>query len=121
MHLSARKLVGSLVYLVLEPYSFKRLHCPRLSLLCAYARERKSQLDVGEHALVRNEVVALEYKSYSVVAVGIPVVVLIILRGLALDYKVARRVFVESAYDVQKRRLSAAGCAENRDKLVAPE
>ena len=121
LHLAARKLVGALVQLGAEAYAVERLGCASLALFGAYAREREGEFDVGKHRLVRYQVIGLEYETYAVVAVGIPIAVLIIFGGDALDYKVARRVMVESADDVQKGGFAAARRAENRHELVAAE
>ncbi len=53
-----------------------------------------------------NQVVALEDKADRVVPVGIPVAVLILFRGNAVDDQIAAVVAVEAADDIQKRRLS---------------
>lgn len=55
---------------------------------------------------MRDQVVALEDKADRVVPVGIPVAVLILFRGNAVDDQIAAVVAVEAADDIQKRRLS---------------
>ena len=66
----------------------------------------KRQLYVCKDGLVRDQVVALEDKADRVVPVGIPVAVLILFRGNAVDDQIAAVVAVEAADDIQKRRLS---------------
>ena len=67
---------------------------------------------------MRNEVIALEYEADRVVAVGIPIAVAEVLGRSPTDYEVAAIVAVKSSDDVQKRGLSAAGRAENRNELL---
>ena len=66
----------------------------------------KRKLYVCKDGLVRDQVVALEDKADRVVPVGIPVAVLILFRGNAVDDQIAAVVAVEAADDIQKRRLS---------------
>jgi hypothetical protein len=55
------------------------------------------------------------------VTVGVPVAVLEILGRLALDYQVAGGVLIETADDIQQRRLAAAGVAKDRDEFALAE
>ena len=70
---------------------------------------------------MRYEVVRLKNKTYAVIAVGVPVAVVIIFSRRSLDNKVARRILVEAAYDVEQGSFTAARRAENRNKFVAAE
>ena len=70
---------------------------------------------------MRDEVVALKDEADGVVAVGIPVAVIVFLCGAAVDDEVAGGVAVESADDVQQRGLTAAGLAEDCNKLILAE
>ncbi len=65
--------------------------------------------------------IALENEAYRMVAVGIPVAVGKFLCGRALDYKVARGIFVKPADNVQKRGFSAPRSTEYGNKLVFAE
>ena len=67
---------------------------------------------------MRDEVVALKDKADGVVAVCVPVAVVVLLCGAAVDDKVAGGVAVQTADDVQQRGLAAAGLAQNRDELA---
>ena len=49
---------------------------------------------------MRDKIVTLEYETYAVVAVGIPVAVFVFLGGNAVYYKVAGSISVQPAYDV---------------------
>ncbi len=70
---------------------------------------------------MRDEVVALEDETDRVIAVGVPVAVLVILRRAAVDDEVAVGVAVKAANDVQKRRLATTRRPQNGDKLVLAE
>ena len=91
------------------------------ALALAHTRERERQLHVAQYRLVRNEVIALEDKADGVVAVAVPVRIRKVLRRFAIDDKVAARVLIQPADNVQKRRLAAARMAEDGDKLALAE
>ena len=69
------------------------------------ARQCQGQLDIGQDALVRDQVVGLEDEADAVVSVRVPVARLVILRGDAVDHEVAALEAVEAADDVEHRRL----------------
>ena len=121
LHLTAGHLVRRFVQLVAQTDLFQRLDGACAPLLTGDAGERERELDVCQHALVRDEVVALKDKADGVVAVGVPVAVVIFLRGAAVDDEVAGGVAVESADDVQQRGLAAAGLSEDRHELILAE
>ena len=118
LHLAAGHLVRRLVELVAQTDLFQRLDGARAPLLTGDARERQCELDICQHALVRDEVVALKDKADGVVAVCVPVAVVVLLRGAAVDDKVAGGVAVQTADDVQQRGLAAAGLAQDRNELA---
>ena len=68
-----------------------------------------------------NEIVALENEAYSVVSVNVPVSVLIVLCASAADDKIARRVVVESADEVQKCGFSTSRRSENGNEFLVSE
>ena len=68
-----------------------------------------------------DKVVALKDKAYRVVAVSVPISVLVILGGNAVDNKVTRGIMVKSADDVEQRSLAAARMSEYRNELVLTE
>ena len=55
-----------------------------------------------------NEVVALEYEAYAVVAVGVPVAILEVLGRAPVDEQVAVRVTVQAAHDIEQGGLTAS-------------
>ena len=85
------------------------------------ARQGQGQLDVGQDTLVRDQVVGLEDEADAVVAVGVPVAGLVVLRGDAVDDEVAALEAVEASDDVEHRRLAGARLAQNGDELVVAE
>ena len=121
LHLAAGHLVWPLVQLIAEADLLQHGNGAGTALLAGNAGERQGQLDVCQHALVRDEIVALKDKADGVVAVGVPVPVAVLLCGDTVDEQVARRVAVQTADDVQKRRLAAAGRTENGDKFIVAE
>ena len=66
----------------------------------ADAGERQRQLDILQHGLVRDEVIALEDEADGMVAVGVPVAVAELLRRAAGNQQVTGRILVEAADDV---------------------
>ena len=87
----------------------------------ADAGDGQSQLDIGQHRLVGDQVVALEDEADGVVAVGIPVPVGIVLGRNAVDDEIAAVIAVQTADDVQKRGLTGAGGAQDGYEFVVPE
>ncbi len=106
LHLAARELVGKLVDVLPQADLLERLPGSLLALGGRDAREREGELDVLQDGLVRDEVVALEHEADAVVAVGVPVVVLVLLGGDAIDDEVAGIEVVEAADDVEHRGLA---------------
>ena len=88
LHLAAGHLVGLFVQLIPQAHLFQGLFGSRLPLRRGYAREGQGQLHVGEHGLVRDQVIGLKNEADGVVAVGIPVAVRKILCGLAVDHQI---------------------------------
>ena len=68
-----------------------------------------------------DEIIALEHKADGVVPVGVPVSVLIFLRGHAINNQVAAVIPVQSPYDVEKRGLSGAAGPQDGHKFVVPQ
>ena len=121
LHLAAGHLVGLFIHLIAETHALKRPDRALAALALAHTRERERQLHVAQYRLVRNEVIALEDKADGVVAVAVPVGVGKVLRRLAVDDEIAARIVVETADDVEQRRLAAARMAEDGDKLALAE
>ena len=70
---------------------------------------------------MRDQVIGLEHKADGVVAVNVPITVGKVSGGLAVDDKIAGIVLVQAADDIQKGGFSAAGVAQDSNKLVLPE
>ena len=79
LHLASRHLRGLLVDMLGKPHALKRLNRALVTLFARHARQRQCKLDVCEHRLVGDKVVALEHEANAVVAIGIPVAVLVLL------------------------------------------
>ena len=108
LHLAAGHLVGLLVGLVLKADFVERIECQLPALVGGDAADGQRQLHVLQHCLVGDQVVRLEDKAHRVVAVGVPISVLVFLRGDAVDDQVTRIVPVQSSDDVEKGRLTRA-------------
>ena len=106
LHLTAGHLARPLVELFSKTDLIKCRDCFFAPHLFGNTGNGKRQLYVCKDGLVRDQVVALEDKADRVVPVGIPVAVLILFRGNAVDDQIAAVVAVEAADDIQKRRLS---------------
>ena len=121
LHLTARHLRGTLMQLIAKSYLFQGFLCSASALRLGHARNSQRKLHVGEHTLVRNEVIALENKADRVVSVGIPIAILVHGGGFAVDEQVTRGVAVKTAYDVQRGSLTAARGTKDRHKLAVAE
>ena len=121
LHLSAGHLVGLFVQLVAQTDLFQRLHGALSPLGLAHARKRQRKLHVLQNRLVRDQVIALKDETDGMVAVGIPIPRGKVLRRASADDKIAGGILIQSADDVQKRRLSAAGRPKHSDKFMPPE
>ena len=67
---------------------------------------------------MRDQVVGLENEANAVVAVGVPVARLVVLRRNTVDDEVAALKTIEPTDDVEHRRLARAGLAQHSHKLV---
>ena len=119
LHLTARHLCGTLLQLIRKSHLTQRLDRALAPLLLGDTREGERQLDVCQHRLVRNEVVALEHEADRVIAVGIPIGVLVELGGNAVDDQITAGVLVETADDIEQGRFTAARRTENRHELIS--
>jgi hypothetical protein len=99
----------------------QRLARPLPAFSRADAGERQRKLNVGKHRLMRNQVIGLKNKSDGVIAVSVPVRVREALCRFVVDDQVPGAVMIQAADDIQKRRLSAAGMAEDSDELALSE
>ena len=108
LHLAARHLRGLLVDMVFQADPFQGVEGPLAALGARDARQGQGQLDVRQDALVRDQVVGLEDEADAIVAVGIPVARLVVLRRNAVDDEVSALEAVEATDDVEHRRLAGA-------------
>ena len=121
LHLAAAHLVGAFLQLVSQSDPLQHFRRAPPPFLPAHAGKRQRQFHVGQHCLVRNQVVALEYKSDRMIPVYIPVLFPELFRAPAVDQQIARRIPVQSADDIQQGGLPASGRTENGSKLTFPE
>ena len=121
LHLTARKLVGALIEFLFQAHSLQRFGCALSTFCLGKPCDRQRDFDVAEYRLVGNEVVGLEYETDTVVTVNVPIVILIRLGGFSVDHQIARGVLVQAADDVEHRRLTATGRAENGHEFVTAE
>ncbi len=80
--------------------------------------KQQSHLHIGDNALVRNKVVALEYKTNRVIAICVPVAVAVTARGASVNYQVTLGVLVKAANDVEQRGFAAARLTKDAYKLL---
>ena len=106
------------MHLIAESHLLQRVLCAFSALALRHTGDRQRQLHVGQHRLVRDEVVALEHEADRVVAVGVPVPIPVFFRRNAVDDQIAAVVTVEAADDVEQRGLSRTARAQDRNKFV---
>ena len=70
---------------------------------------------------MRDKVVGLEDETYTFVAVGIPVDVVVFFSGNTVNLNVTAGISVQSAYYIEKSRLTATGGSQYGNKLVLSE
>ena len=121
LHLAARHLRGLLVDVVLQAHALQGLQRPGATLRTRHARESERELNVRQDALVRDQVVGLEDEADTVVAVGIPVAGLVVLRRDPIDDEVATLEAIQAADDVEHRGLARTGLAQDGHELVVAE
>ena len=106
LHLSAGHLIRLLVYLIAKPYFIESLFCPSAALGLSDSRYGQGQLYIGQHRLMRNQIITLKYKTNSMVPVRIPVPVFILFRGNSVNDQITAVISVQSADNIKKRGLS---------------
>ena len=102
LHLASRHLVRLLMKLLPKTHLLQCIHCTLSSLFLPDPRNRQCQLNICKHRLMRDQIVALEYKTNRMITVRIPVSVLIFFRGNAIDDKISAVVAVQSSDNIQK-------------------
>ena len=108
LDLSAGHLGRLLVYLIAEADLLEGGDGALLSLFGRDAGKSQCEFNIGEHRLVRDQVIALEYEAYGVVSVCVPVCVLVFPGADAVDKQVSVGVLVETSEYVQHRCFAAA-------------
>ena len=103
LHLASRHLVRLLMKLLPKPHLLQCIHCTLSSFFLPDSRNCQCQFNICKHRLMRNQIVALEYKTNRMITVRIPVSVLIFFRGNAIDDKISAVVAVQSSDNIQKR------------------
>ena len=103
LHLASRHLVRLLMKLLPKTHLLQCIHCTLSSFFLPDSRNCQCQLNICKHRLMRNQIVALEYKTNRMITVRIPVSVLIFFRGNAIDDKISAVVAVQSSDNIQKR------------------
>ena len=121
LHLSSGELVGFLVGLIQKSHPVQCIECALSSFLLAYARKRHCKLHVRKHALMRDEVVALENETYGVVSVGIPVAGRITACRHTIDEHFTAVVVIQATDDIQKRSLAGSAGTQHCHEFGIPE
>ena len=121
LHLAAGHLGGLFHELVPQPYLLQGSDGPLPPLRLSHAGEGQGQLHVSQHRLVGDELIGLENKTDGMVAVGVPVPVVEVFGGTAVDGEVAGGVAVQPADNVQQCGLAAAALAQYGHEFASPE
>ncbi len=101
--------------------ALKRRASTLATLVRTDARQRKRELHVLQDGLVRDEVIALEHEADTMVAVGVPVGVGIVLGRDAVHHDIARIGVVKAAKDIEEGGLSRARGAKHGHELAWAE
>lgn len=104
-----------------KPHLVKSLERATLDLFLLNAGKSQAHCHVLENVHVGDKIVGLKNKTDTAVSISVPINVVVCLGGHTVDLDVAVGVAVKTAYNVEKRRLSAPGRAENRDEFVLSE
>ena len=118
LHLTAGHLVGLFLQLIAQTHPLQGFLGALTALTLGNAGQSQGQFHVGQHGLVGDQVVALEHKANRVVAVSIPIPVLVVLGGAAVDDQVTIGVLIQTADNVQQRGLAATGRSQNGHKFA---
>ena len=70
---------------------------------------------------MRNQVVALEYKADGMITITVPVRILKLLCGYAVNNQITLGILIQTAHNVQQCGLTAAGLTQYRYKLALPK
>ena len=121
LHLTAGHLGRLLFQLISETDFFQSFCCTFTAFFLADTGKRKCDLDIRENILMRDQVVGLKYKTDRMVSVCVPVSVFVVFGRSSVDDQITGGVLVETADNVQHRRLTASGLAKDRNKFTVTE
>ena len=121
LHLSTGHLIWLFMDLATESNLLEHFLRPASALALRDTRQGQCQLDILQHRLVHDQIIALEYKTNAMVPIGIPVLILVFLCCFSLDYQIAIGVLIELSHDIQECCLSTTGMSKNRNKFICPK
>ena len=121
LHLPARHLAGLLIQLIAKSHFFKCFLCAPFPIRLRHTRKAERQFHILQHRLVRDQVIALKYKTDGMVSMAVPIPVAKILCRFSVDNQLAAGILIQSADDIQHGRFSASGGTENGNKFAFSE
>ena len=89
-----------------KPDAFQGFHRTPAAFASRDTGEGQCQLNVGQDGLVWDQVVGLENEANAVVAVGVPIASLVVLRRNSIDDQVAALEAIQAANDVEHCRFT---------------
>lgn len=81
-------------------------HGPCPTFLARHTGKRERELDVGEHRLMRDEIVALEDEADMMIAIRIPIGTRVVFGGRAVDDELAGIGVVKTTQHVEQGGLT---------------
>ena len=121
LHLAAAHFAGLLIELIRQAHALQRPGGALPALLRADAADGQRQFNIGQHVLMRDQVIALEHKAHRMIAVAVPILVGVLAGGAILDDQIALGIAVQPADDIEQGGFAAARRTENGHKLVFAE
>ena len=121
LHLSAGKLVGLFVEMILQTHLFQHLQSTLVFFCLGYAAERHTQFHVCHDGQMRNQIIALKDKSDGIVPICVPIPVGKIRGFLPLYDELSGIIAIQSPDDIQTSGFPRTACSQNSYKLLLPE
>ena len=121
LHLSAGHLVRFLLKLIPETDPAQSLLGTATAFGVRHTRNRQRQLHICQYRLVRDQVIGLEDKTDGMISVCVPVRISELSCRSSVDDQVSGAEAVQSADDIQKCGLAAAGMTQDRNELALTE
>ena len=118
LHLTAGHLIGLFVQLIAQAHILQSFLRPLPPFAPGDAGDGKCQFHIGQHGLVGDQIVALEYEADGVVPIGVPVPVGIFFGRDTVDDQITAVISVQTADHIQKRGLTGAAGTQNGDKFL---